>query len=90
MKEYILCSAINYNDIIISGKRHKDCYKILNALVNNVIEPGREHQGFLTSENRFVNRKDAWVISKNNNQIKFGLEASDNGENSELISENLY
>ena len=62
----------------------------MNALVNNAIEPDREYQGFLTSENRFVNRMDAWVIAKNNNQIKFGLEASDNGENSELISENLY
>lgn len=29
-KEYILCSAILYNDTIISGYRHKNCYKVAN------------------------------------------------------------
>ncbi|WP_307288856.1 hypothetical protein [Pedobacter agri] len=52
--------------------------------------PRREHQGFLTSKNRYVSRKEGWNIAKANNQIKLGLEASENGEESQLISENLY
>ena len=73
--------------LIIAG-RHKDCSKILDkiSLNDNDLYP----RGFLTSKNRFVGRKEAWKIALANNQIKFGLEASDNGEDSILISENLY
>jgi len=100
-----LCSAIHFKNgaettvsgvesgVIICGIRHGDCYAILKGILGNccVSElPDRDEQGFLTSENRFVSRKEAWVIAKENNQIKFGLEASENGEFSELISENLY
>jgi hypothetical protein len=93
-KEFILCAAIDYNGIIIVGTRHSDCYatlKLLSIEFNKKVElPPREKQGFLTSKNRFVDRKEAWKIAKENNQIKFGLEASEEGENSILISENLY
>jgi hypothetical protein len=84
-KEFILCAAVNYNGHIV-------CDRLLQALLNidYTLTPGREHQGFLTSLNRFVNRKEAWKIAKLNNQIRFGLVASDNGDDSELISENLY
>lgn len=94
-KEYILCSAINVNDIVVCGRRHSDCYDTLNrirvscdVIVKHV--PDRKEQGFLTSNNRFVDRVEAWKIAKYNNQIKYGIEVSDNGDNSELISENLY
>jgi len=86
--EYILCAAIKYDGNIISGFRHKDCSKILK-----LINPNHNDlyiNGFLTSKNRFVGRKEAWKIALANDQIKFGLEASDNGEDSILISENLY
>jgi len=91
--EIILCAAVNYNDTIICGHRHSDCYKVLQDLLNLTSSdelPGREYQGFLTSKNRFVDRKEAWIIAKENNQIKYGSEASENGEDSILISENLY
>ena len=52
--------------------------------------PQRENQGFLTSLNRYVDRKEGWKIAKENNQIQWGLSASENGEDSQLISENLY
>ena len=93
MNEIILCSAINFNGTIICGYRHGDCYKILRQLkpaITKDEEPDRNMQGFLTSLNRFVDRKEAWKIAKENNQIKFGLKASDFGEDSILISENLY
>lgn len=102
-KEYILCATILYKDTIVSGYRHSDCYEVLRTLnVDDKDLPGREHQGFLTSTNRYVDRKEAWKIAKENNQIKYGLKASDksddamlNGLNpifddSILISENLY
>jgi len=91
--EFILCSAINHNATIVCGYRHKDCYETIRQLVPNITEddlPDRYLQGFLTSLNRFVDRKEAWVIAKNNNQIKYGLKVSDIGDDSELISENLY
>lgn len=91
-REFILCASLMYNGFIISGHRHSDCYKILRECfgVKDEDLPQRQHQGFLTSLNRFVDRKEGWKIAKENNQIQYGLEVSDNGEESELISENLY
>ena len=89
-KEFILCAAIDYNGTIICGHRHNDCYLVLKELITNPVLPPREKQGFLTSQNRFVNRSEAWKIAKENNQIKYGYDASENEEDSILISENLY
>lgn len=89
-KEFILCASLNYNGTIISAARHSDCYEVLRELFADPVLPGREDQGFLTSKNRFVDRKEAWIIAKENNQIRFGLKATENDEESILISENLY
>lgn len=91
-KEFILCASLNFKGNIICGHRHSDCYAILKDVVKVKDEdmPQRENQGFLTSLNRYVDRKEAWKIAKENNQIKWGLEVSENGEDSQLISENLY
>lgn len=91
--ENIRCAAIMYNDIIICGYRHGNCYETLKKLLPHLSEdelPTREQQGFLTSENRYVDRKEAWKIAKANDQIIYGQDASENGEDSILISENLY
>ncbi len=89
--EKILCAAIDYKGTIVCGYRHEDCYAILQKLINNdnifaTSLCGRDKQGFLTSHNRFVDRKEAYRIAKENNQIIFGAEATDDI----LISENLY
>jgi hypothetical protein len=105
-KEYILCAAIDYDGVIVSGHRHGDCYEVLEALIGKIEVsklPDRNKQGFLTSQNRYVGREEAWVIAKENNQIRFGLNASDHDNDillegleinekpkSMLISENLY
>jgi hypothetical protein len=91
-KEFILCAALNFNGSIICGHRHSDCYKTLIDVVKVKDEdlPLRDNQGFLTSLNRYVDRKEGWIIAKKNKQIQWGLEASDNGDDSALISENLY
>ena len=104
--EYILCAAIDYNGVIVCGHRHGDCYETLKALIGEIDAdklPDRNKQGFLTSENRYVGREEAWTIAKENNQIVYGLEASDHDDDillkglhfdekqkSILISENLY
>lgn len=85
---------------VICGRRHNNCYQTIKDLkgdVNtyfkslNMSEDNyREHQGFITSLDRYVNRKEGWNIAKANNQIQYGLIASEDGEESILISENLY
>lgn len=93
IKEFILCASLDYHGKIVSAHRHSDCYELLRKLIPKITDedlPKRENQGFLTSFNRFVDRKEAWGIAKENNQIQFGLDVSDFGENSILISENLY
>ena len=105
-KEFILCAAIDYNGVIISGHRHGDCYEVLEALIGKIDSsklPDRNKQGFLTSKNRYVGREEAWIIAKENNQIQYGLNVSnhdndilieglqiDEKPKSILISENLY
>jgi hypothetical protein len=91
-EEFILCAALRFGNTIISGFRHSDCYATLTevARINDDYLPQREDQGFLTSLNRYVDRKEGWQIAKRNNQIRYGLESSENGDESLLISENLY
>ena len=86
---------------VICGRRHNNCYQTIKSLqtanekIGGIIsvmsdEELRSHQGFITSLDRYVTRKEGWEIAKANDQIQFGLIASDNGEDSILISENLY
>ena len=92
-REFILCASLKFQDNIVSGHRHSDCYELIRKMCPNIADtslPQREDQGFLTSLNRHVDRKEGWKIAKENNQIKWGLNASDDNEESQLISENLY
>lgn len=87
---------------IISGWRHNSCYQTIEDLKGDVStylkslniseEDYREHQGFITSLNRYVNRREGFQIAKKNNQIQFGIKAFDDDDDDEpiLISENLY
>lgn len=94
-KEYILCSAININGVIVSGRRHRDCYDTLKGIMiscgsTKLHDADRKEQGFLTSNGRFVYRQEAWNIAKDNKQIRYGEVASENGDESLLTSENLF
>ena len=88
---------------VICGRRHNNCYQTIKSLtgqtpnekIGGIInlltdEELRNHQGFITSLDRYVTRKEGWEIAKANDQIQFGLVSSENGEDSILISENLY
>lgn len=114
MKEFIICSAIHFSDdvswpgqpdnihtgIVISGRRHKDCYttlqligKILNieGLIEYKITDhiGRFNQGFITNLNRYVDRKEGMKIAKEANQLIRPDLHKDN-PNAILTSEDLW
>jgi len=72
-REFILCSAVHFKNgakstvyniesgVVICGRRHGDCYAILNGILGDVDVsklPDRDCQGFLTSLNRYVDRKE--------------------------------
>lgn len=85
---------------VVIGRQHHNCFQTITDLKGDSNEYIRtleltekdysQMSGFLTSLNRYVGRKEAWQIAKLAGQIKYGLIASENGEDSILISENLY
>lgn len=105
LEEFIICAAIHLDDgqkyddmpenietgIVISGRRHGDCYtslKVLNAEYWKDYDNGRENQGFLTSKNRYVSRNEAFLIAQKQGQIFHRMH---DGKTSEmLVSEDLY
>lgn len=84
---------------VICGRRHHNCYQTITDLKGNcnsylktlnlTDDDYRKHQGFMTSLDRFVDRKEGWKIAKDNNQIQYGP-IGEEGDGSILISENLY
>lgn len=64
MTEICICAAIKMESgLIIRGQRHDDC--ILTAIKMKLDERVTQaKQGFLTSNNRFVDRKEAMIIMK--------------------------
>ena len=97
IKEYIICSAIYFNDgiihhhqpfninvgFVIGGHRHHNCFMTAYILNNNKkIIVDSEIQGFLTNTNTFVDRKDAAIIAFNAGQILKPIQ--------KLFSEDIY
>ena len=96
-KETIICAALWVKDdikyvhqptnipsgYIIAGWRHGCCFESLKAQVNGACEY-EKIQGFLTSKNRFLDRKEARDFVVKNKQL-LRPEFDDN-----LFSEDLY
>lgn len=90
--EVIVCAAIKFElnntyTIVVPMVRHysPDGHRIIAEIEHkNVIE--EKEQGFITNYGRFVDRKEALTIAKQNNQIKYGI----GYEPEELYSEMLY
>ena len=89
---------------VIAGRRHHNCYATAKALcggdrvqelklenIENTMtrEEYKDHQGFITSLDRYVNRQEAYEIARANNQIKLG-DGEVVRELKTLISEHLY
>jgi len=86
MKEYILCSAIHFDDgkeyvhmpkniktgFVICGRRHHNCF----AILGQVLQEDKEYkslddtQGFITNIDRFVDREEAGKIAFEAGQTK--------------------
>lgn len=72
---------------VFCGHRHPHCMYTMIAITGKrsvESEIGKYEQGFLTSKNRFVDRKEAALIAINAKQIKYKLTGD------RLFSENLY
>jgi hypothetical protein len=80
-KELIICSAIRTKDgYIYRGQRHSDCFKGLAGMPEYANKGHIDsEQGFITSQNRFVGRKEAWSIFRDDDESGW-----------ELFSEDLY
>lgn len=73
--------------IVFCGFRHGQCIYSKCAITGlRDAESGEYEQGFLTSENRFVNREEAFEIASRENQI---MDLSQTRGN-RLFSEDLY
>ena len=94
-KDYIICSAIWFDDgkeyphqpknintgYVIAGRRHHNCF-MTNSIINDSKNKIKSIQGFLTSNDLFLNRKDASDFAFKCGQIKSDSEC--------LFSEDLY
>lgn len=80
--------------LVFAGWRHGDCFTTLEAWARGLTPEERErigesqlageHQGFLTSLGRFVDRKEAYALAQAAGQIQGG------SKHGYLFSEDLY
>ena len=90
-KEIVICAAIRMKDgYIVRGHRHSDCLATASKIPRYKGEhPWGENQGFVTSENRYVNRLEGAKIQK-----AAGIKSKMLGDQAylhgELYSEDLY
>lgn len=86
--EICICAAIiAENGEVIRGHRHMDCLRTASERGLKQ-RPGHEHQGFVTSYNRYVDRAEAARL-----QIAAGIKSADTEHpylNGECYSEDLY
>lgn len=89
MPEICIVAAIKLEDgTIIRGQRHGDAIATAFKNLDNIEMMSHEYeQGFITSRNRFVSRKEGYCL-----QIMANIESVAEGgyRNQELFSEDLY
>lgn len=83
-EEYIICAAIHLktedvfphqpinikNGLVVCGRRHHNCFTIISNLDSDFLEVKDKKQGFVTSKDRFVDRKEAGEIAFKAGQIE--------------------
>lgn len=81
--EYIICAAIHFDDklkhehqpknissgYVVCGRRHHNVFVTANIICFGNVKANPDKQGFLTSKDRFVNRKEAGEIAYAAKQI---------------------
>jgi len=70
-----------HNGIVIGGRRHNEILEVFYILKEK--KSTKAFQGFLTTENRFVNRSVAYELALESKQIE-------EGKRHKLFSEDLY
>lgn len=83
--EVCICSAILLKDgRIMRGERHCDCYALMQR--KGITDREEAEQGFITSNNRFVDRNEGLKLQQN-----AGIKSADpEGYRYQLYSEDLY
>jgi hypothetical protein len=93
VKEFIICAAIQIVETgkIYYGHRHNHCITAMTGELSwtmnrQEMSKVEDIQGFITNQNRFVDRKEALIIALENNQVRDISQIR--GDN--LYSEDLY
>ena len=96
----IICAALKIDEkdkdpIIVAGFRHGDCYETLYRLNRELSLYAKSKDlvtdGFLTSANTFVDRREAYFIAKQCGQLSSqALHDKTARREFELYSEDLY
>jgi hypothetical protein len=93
MNQFIICSAIKIDDLVIGGRRHHNAFEVLEKLRPDMYKDPKVAEkiicGFIDNYGKFHTRDEAWVIADKADQIRFGKTATD-PNNPILISEHLF
>lgn len=104
MRQRILCTAIHYDDdkkhsyqpinikkgFVIIGYKHMNIKYIKQTLMNCHNNHLITQQGFLTNKNRFVDRKKALKIWKDNHKYDIDYDKKQFEGKTQLYSYDLY
>ena len=84
MKEICICSAVITQDgLVVRGHRHGDCL----FSIHNMGKKASAEQGFVTSSNRYVGRKEGRLLQEKADIKSFD---KDGYRYDTLFSEDLY
>lgn len=86
------CAAIQFPDgVTFAGKRHCDCLSQINFTFHGKppFERGSWVQGFMTTQGRFVDRREAFMMMIDND-LPSACASGYRARLAELFSEDLY
>lgn len=84
-KEICICAAIKTPSGIYRGHRHGDCFLVMQR--KKIERSDSDVQGFMTSRNRFVDRREGRRLQ---NEAGIMSADTDGYETNTLLSEDLY
>lgn len=77
---YIICSAVKFNETVVGGRRHGDCFEAMSKMlpkeIYDTVTRDNVVCGFIDNWGDFHTREEAWVIADNAGQVKFGRSAT--------------
>lgn len=99
MKEFIVGPAVLFKDrkfhpeqplniavgFVVQGFRHFNCHETYRILTGEVVTEENYVEGFITNKFRFLNRRKAYIIAVEAEQVLFTID-----KKVELFSTDLY